>query len=109
MTEKEYATLSKIAPTLAQSSEYVDYGVPWQAATTAIGQAVGKGAEADALVADIEGQVADGADAHPQWKGKEAAVGYVLSDTEIGAYASGDVRPRLLAELGLVTPKEFDE
>jgi len=37
------------------------------------------------------------------------AVGYVLSDTEIGAYASGDARPLLLAQLGLVTPTEFDE
>ena len=37
------------------------------------------------------------------------AVGYVLSDTEIGAYASGDARPQLLAQLGFVTPPEFDE
>ena len=32
-----------------------------------------------------------------------------MTDTEIGAYASGDARPQLLAQLGFVTPAEFDE
>jgi iron complex transport system substrate-binding protein len=109
MTEQEYATLAQIAPTVPQSDEYIDYGVPWQVVTTTIGKAVGKEAAAEALVADVEGQIADVAAAHPDWKGKEAAVGYVLSETEIGAYASGDARPKLMEALGFVTPKEFDE
>jgi len=32
----------------------------------------------------------------------------VIED-QIGAYASGDARPRLMAALGFVTPKEYDE
>ena len=59
-------------------------------------------------MADIEGQLADIAAAHPDWKGKEMAVAYVFED-QIGAYASGDARPRLMAGLGFVTPKEYDE
>jgi iron complex transport system substrate-binding protein len=109
MTEQEHATLSQIAPTVAQSDDHIEYGVPWQEVTRVTGQAVGKAAEADALVADVESRLAEVAAAHPAWKGQEAAVGYVLSDTEIGAYASADARPQLLAALGLVTPKEFDE
>ena len=35
--------------------------------------------------------------------------GYVLSETEIGAYASGDSRSQLLEQLGFVTPQEFDD
>ena len=109
MTEEEYATLSAIAPTLPQSAEYIDYGVPWQEATRVIGEATGRLADAEALIADVEGQLQSAADAHPEWDGLEAAVGYVLSETEIGAYASADPRPRLMAALGFVTPAEFDE
>ena len=108
MTEQEYGTLSQIAPTIPQSDEYIDYGVPWQVITTTIGKAVGKEAEAEALVADTEGELAAVAAAHPDWKGQEMAIAYVIED-QIGAYASGDARPTLMAELGFVTPKEYDE
>jgi iron complex transport system substrate-binding protein len=109
MSESDYATLSDIAPTIAQSDEYIEYGTPWDVGTITIGEAVGKGAEAEALVADVQAQLEQVAADHPDWEGQEVAVGYVLSETEIGAYANGDARPRLLAELGLVTPAEFDE
>ncbi len=109
MTDEEYATLSEIAPTLAQSADYIEYGVPWQEATRVAGQATGHLAEAEALVADIEGQIQQVADEHPEWDGLEAAIGYVLTETEIGAYASGDARAQLLEALGFVTPAEFDE
>ena len=42
MTEVEYGTLAQIAPTVPQSDEYIEYGVPWQVVTTTIGTAVGK-------------------------------------------------------------------
>ena len=83
--------------------------MPWQDATLVIGEATGHLPEAQALVDDIEAQLADVAAEHPEWDGLEVAIGYVLSDTEIGAYASGDARPQLLAQLGFVTPPEFDE
>ena len=41
MTEADYATLSAIAPTLAQPGEYIDYGMPWDVTTELIGKAVG--------------------------------------------------------------------
>jgi iron complex transport system substrate-binding protein len=108
MTEQEYGTLSQIAPTIPQSDEYIDYGVPWQVVTTTIGTAVGKHAEAEALVAGVEGRLAEIAVAHPGWKGEEMAIAYVFED-QIGTYASSDARPRLMAALGFVTPKEYDE
>jgi len=109
MTESDYATLAGIAPTIAQSAEYIEYGVPWDVGTLTVGRAVGRAAEAEALVTEVQDRIASIAAAHPEWAGQEVAVGYVLSDTEIGAYASGDPRPQLLAQLGLVTPAEFDE
>jgi iron complex transport system substrate-binding protein len=109
MTADEYETLSAIAPTLAQSDEYITYGVPWQEGTRVIGEATGRAAEAEALVAEVEEQIQAVAEAHPEWDGLEAPVGYVLSETEIGAYASGDARAQLMESLGFVTPSEFDE
>jgi ABC-type Fe3+-hydroxamate transport system substrate-binding protein len=40
MTETDYATLSDIAPTLAQPGDFIDYGTPWStAARPAVAQA----------------------------------------------------------------------
>ena len=61
-----------------------------------VGEATGHVEEAEALVTEIEVQIQAVADEHPAWDGLEAAVAYVLTETEIGAYASGDTRPKLL-------------
>ena len=58
MSEDVYKTLSQIAPTLVQSGEYVDFGMPWQEETRMIGSAVGQSAKAETLIAGIEGQFA---------------------------------------------------
>jgi iron complex transport system substrate-binding protein len=108
MTEEEYGTLSQIAPTVPQSDEYIDYGVPWQVVQTTIGQALGKAAEAEQLVAETEALLAEIAAAHPDWEGKELAIAYEF-DGQIGAYASSDGRPRLMSALGFVTPQEYDD
>lgn len=108
MTEEEYETLSQIAPTVPQSDEYIDYGVPWQVIQTTIGQALGKAEEAEQLVADTEALLAEIAAAHPEWQGKQLAIAYEF-DGQIGAYASSDGRPRLMSGLGFVTPAEYDE
>ena len=55
ITEADYATLSKIAPTLAQPGEYVDYGTPWDVMTEMIGRAVGKSTEAAAVIDHVNG------------------------------------------------------
>ena len=82
--------------------------MPWQVGQVVIGEAVGKQAEAEQLVADAEQLLADVAAAHPDWDGKELAIAYEF-DGQIGAYASGDSRPQLMSSLGFVTPAEFDE
>jgi iron complex transport system substrate-binding protein len=42
LTRSDYDTLSQIAPTIAQPGESIDYGVPWDEATSTIGRALGK-------------------------------------------------------------------
>ncbi|NJO83552.1 MAG: ABC transporter substrate-binding protein, partial [Blastochloris sp.] len=41
VTQEEYDLLSQIAPTIAQSGEYIDFGMPWQETTRMIGATVG--------------------------------------------------------------------
>ena len=54
ISRKDYDLYSEIAPVVAAPAGFVDYGTPWQQATTVIGQAVGQEAEAERLVADVE-------------------------------------------------------
>ena len=53
-TQEEYDTLSRIAPTVAQPAEYVDWGIPWQELTVKIGQIMGRQAEAEELTIHIQ-------------------------------------------------------
>lgn len=109
MTDEEYATLTAIAPTITQTDEFVDYGVPWQDVHRTIGRALGRSDLAEEQIAGIETSFSDIADAHPEWSGREATVSYGMSESTIGAYASDDTRSRLLTDLGFVIPPEIDE
>ena len=72
MTAEDYAKLSTIAPTIAQSGQYTDYFEPWYVQSAAIGTAVGKKAEVTELVAGVRQQFADAAAAHPEFAGVPA-------------------------------------
>jgi len=110
LTTEEYDTLAKIAPTVAQPGEYVDYGIPWQELTRKIGLIVGKSAEAEKLVVDVEAQFATVRDQHPEFNGATGVVAstWGFPDTYY-AYHSQDPRNRFLTSLGFVIPAEVDE
>lgn len=74
MTQEDYETLSEIAPTLPQSDEWVDYGVPWQDQTLVIGQAMGREDEANRLISDLEEEFAATREEYPQLEGATIAV-----------------------------------
>lgn len=105
ITQEEYAQLSAIAPTVAQPTEYVDYGVPWQELTRTAGQAVGRSDAAEAVVADVEAQLAGVQDAHPEFVGATAAVAAPFEGVYV--YGPEDARGRLLADLGFTLPEEL--
>lgn len=108
MTDADYATLSAIAPTIAQPGDYVDYGVPWDVTLEITGRAVGRSAEAATVIADTKAMFAEVRATHPDWEGRTASVAFVF-ESQPGAYSSQDVRPRFLEEIGLATPESFDE
>ena len=108
MTDTEYETLSQIAPTIAQPGDFIDYGTPWDAAMQEIGDALGKSAEATAIIDDTKALFDAARAAHPEFEGATAGVAFLYEDKP-GAYASGDSRSQLLTELGFVIPAEYDE
>ena len=103
ITAKEYKSLSKLAPVVAQPKGKPDFGTSWQEETLISGQAVGKEAEAQKLVDETEKLVADTAAENPDLKGKTAAL---VSDYQgVFVYGPKDVRSRLLVELGMKYPE----
>jgi iron complex transport system substrate-binding protein len=102
LTDQDYKTLSKIAPTVAQPPGTVDFGASWQEVTRTVGKAVGRQAEADKVVADAEAKIAAVKAAHPEFAGRTA----LMATTYQGYYVYGpqDARGRLLTDLGFKLP-----
>jgi iron complex transport system substrate-binding protein len=109
ITAEEYATLARIAPTIAQPDGYVDFGVPWQEMTLIVGRALGKESEAQALIDDVEARFAAVREAHPEWAGKTVIVGAPRGDGTFGFVASQDPRSRVFRDLGFEVPAALDE
>lgn len=108
ITNAEYKQLSQIAPTLAQSGDYVDYGMPWQEMTIDIGTALGRADEAEAQVAEVEAAFEEARAEHPEFEGKSILV--LLPNIEGGfyAYRSDENRSRAFTNLGFTVPEEID-
>jgi iron complex transport system substrate-binding protein len=110
ITQEEYDLLSAIAPTVAQSPFYVDFGMPWQEITRTIGLSVGRAEQAEALVADVEGLIADVREVHPEFEGRTIAVAYNYGEARTYGYYTGqDARGRFFTDLGFVVPDELNE
>jgi len=103
VTEKEYELLSKICPTVLQSGEYADYGMPWDEMALRIGTAVGQPEKMQSLIDDVKGQVAQAAADHPEFEGKTAAV--VTPYEGLFVYGPEDPRSRMLTDLGFTFPE----
>ncbi|MCM8711353.1 iron-siderophore ABC transporter substrate-binding protein [Clostridium sp. SYSU_GA19001] len=107
--QEEYDLLSKIAPVVAYPN------LPWQTywrdqiITNATG--MGKKAEGEKLVSDLEKLIAEKAAKYPNIKGKKVAFCY-FSPTDLGKfyiYTSTDPRVAYLYDLGLVEADSVKE
>ena len=109
ISKEEYETLSKIAPTVAYPK--VAWGTPWRETIAINATAVGKKAEGEKLVADLEKQVADAVAKHPQIKGKAAAFCYTAEGdaTKFGYYTTADPRTAFLSDLGMKVPASVEK
>jgi iron complex transport system substrate-binding protein len=108
LTEEEYGTLSRIAPTVAQSGEYAAYSTPWQEMTRTAGRALGKTDEAEASIRAVEAQIAEVRRTHPEFEGLEFVYAGVTGDGKVYVESSGSTRVAVLTSLGFVVPEEID-
>jgi iron complex transport system substrate-binding protein len=106
LKQKDYDTLSKIAPTVAQPKGEVDWGSSWQEELVITGKAIGKPEEAEKLKAETEAKIAAAAAAHPEFKGQTAAVATPYEGFYV--YGPQDARSRFLTDLGFTYPKELE-
>jgi iron complex transport system substrate-binding protein len=108
LKQGDYDKLSRIAPTVAQSGDYIDFGMPWQDQTRLVGQALGREDRADDVVADVEAKFERARRDHPEFDGKTAILAYGGPDG-YGAYSTQDTRSRFFADLGFKTPERVDQ
>ncbi|MFV8163361.1 iron-siderophore ABC transporter substrate-binding protein [Mycobacterium sp. 134] len=69
-----YDRLSQIAPTVIQSADYADEETPWQVQLLTTGKALGKEAEAAALVEKVQGRIDEARKTNPEFDGKTLVV-----------------------------------
>jgi iron complex transport system substrate-binding protein len=108
LTKRDYGTLSKIAPTVAQSDEYPDYGVPWEEQAQVSSRALGREEQGTEVIDDVESQIAGVRREHPEFEGSS----FVLASASAGTvYAFGpqDLRTRFFTSLGFETPSRIEQ
>jgi iron complex transport system substrate-binding protein len=103
-----YDRLSRIAPTVGQSGDFVDFGMPWDDQTMLVGRALGREAQAKKVVADVNAKFDAVRKAHPEFAGKTAILAYGGPEG-YGAYSTQDTRSRFLSDLGFKTPERIDQ
>ena len=106
ITQEEYDTLTQIAPTLAQSDAYIDFGTPWQEQVRRMAEALGETARGEKLVRGLEAKFERVRQAHPEFAGKTVAVAYKNGGT-YGFYTAQDSRARFFEDLSFVVPDEL--
>ena len=109
MNADQYATLSAIAPTIAPSGSYPEFGMPWQETTRTVGLALGQPERAEELIADVDGLLAAAAADHPEFAGLEMVVAEQFEPGTSFARSATDPRTKLMTALGFVLPDEIAE
>ena len=99
-------SLENIAPTTLKPEGYQDWQIPWDKQVETIAGAVGKASEGEKLIEDTEKAFADFKAAHPELKGKRAAI-VMPYDGKIGLYTAGDGRGQFIEDLGFTIPEQL--
>jgi iron complex transport system substrate-binding protein len=95
-----YDRLSQIAPTVIQSAEYPDEETPWNAQLLLTGKALGKEAEAQALVDEVNAKIDEAKAANPAFAGKVLVEDFGPENGGHYLIGKGDPRRTLFDALG---------
>lgn len=99
-TKEKFDELSKIAPTVsAPPGVTVQYGTTWEQQMTQVATALGKTAEGERAIADVNASFDAAKSANPNFAGRTVGVGAFFSDS-YGAYVQGDSRVDFMESLG---------
>ena len=104
LKKADYERLSKIAPTVAQSGDYIDFGMPWDEQTLLVGRALGReDAGASRSSPTSRRSSRRSARSTRSSRARRAILAYGGPDG-YGAYATQDTRSRFLTDLGFELP-----
>lgn len=103
-----HETLSKIAPTVGPPPGAVAFGTGWREQMRTVSQALGKPAEGEQRIAEVEGAFAATAREYPQLEGKTVALAAYYGN-KWAAYVEGDPRVDFMTELGLRNKPEIND
>lgn len=106
LTQEEHDLLSEIAPVVAYPDQ--PWATPWRDTIELVGEALGRSEEAGALLDDIDGELADRADAHPELAGRTVAAVWDTGDT-FYVYKAADARVGFMLDLGLEGAPSVEE
>lgn len=109
MDAQQYETLSAIAPTIAPSGEYPEFGMPWQETTRTVGLALGQPQRAEELIAEVDAMIAGARAAHPEFEGLRMVVAELFEPGSSFARSPNDPRTKLMTSLGFALPGEIAE
>jgi len=105
ITKEQYELLSAIAPTVAYPGEA--WATPWRETITIVGTALGRDAQAEALLEEIDGELAAQAAEHPVLEGTSVAMVWDTAGT-FYVYKPADPRVEATLSLGLVSAPSVD-
>ena len=108
ISKGDYEKLSKIAPTVAQSSKFKAYTTPWREETRTIAQSVGRTEAAEKLITSVDERFSKVREEHPEYRGKEAMI-IDPSGGNAYAFSSTDPRGQFLKEIGFDSSTRIDK
>ncbi|MGW4944594.1 ABC transporter substrate-binding protein [Actinoplanes sp. NPDC004185] len=109
INKETYDKLSQIAPTVIQSKDYADEQTPWDVQTLTTGKALGKPAEAQALVAKVNAKIDEAKAANPQFAGKTLVVDFGPEKGQHWLIPAKDPRRALFDALGFAAQSESED
>ncbi|MBY8847863.1 iron-siderophore ABC transporter substrate-binding protein [Saccharothrix longispora] len=105
LTQEDYTTLSAIAPVVAYPK--TAWATPWRDSIRLSSKAIGRSADGDRLISDIEKRIDDVKAKYPQLQGKSTMFMTHFDTTDlsqVGFYTTHDTRAMFFEDLGLTTP-----
>lgn len=110
LSQSDYDTLSQIAPVVAYSE--AAWATDWREMIRLNSSGLGMAAEGEALIRDIEADIAKAVAGHPGLQGKTAMFITHLDATDLSIvnfYTANDTRVKFFADLGLAMPRSVRE